>query len=92
MNRAVFEGQWKQMRDQIRDWWGELTIGDLDRVGGSFDQFIGLLQEKYGYSRKRAEEEFYRRMALLREIRVEVEAQRRLAKHETFRQSGATTS
>ena len=92
MNRAVFEGQWKQMRDQIRDWWGELTLADLDRVGGNFDQFISLLQEKYGYSRKRAEEEFYRRMALLREIQVEVEFQRRSPKPGTFRNSGAPTS
>ena len=92
MNRDAFEVQWKRMRSQIRDWWGELTLADLDGVGGNFDQFIGLLQEKYGYSRKRAEEEFYRRMALLREIQVEVEFQRRSPKPGTLRNSGAPTA
>jgi uncharacterized protein YjbJ (UPF0337 family) len=92
VNRDIFEGQWKQMREQIRDWWGELSAADLDGVAGNFDQFIGLLQEKYGYSRQRAEEEFYRRMALLREIRVEVEAQRRLGKNRNFGSSGASTA
>ncbi len=92
MNRDAFEVQWKQMRSQIRDWWGELTLADLDRVGGNFDQFIGLLQGKYGYSRKRAEEEFYRRMALLREIQVEVELRRQPPQRGSFRNSGASTS
>ncbi len=88
MNKGEFEGKWMQLRSQVRDWWGKLAAADLDRVAGNFDQFIGLLQEKYGYTRKRAEEEFYRRMALLREMRVEEEAKRRLALHAARPQSG----
>ena len=60
MNKDVFEGKWKQMRGQAKDWWGKLTDDDLDRVGGKFDLFVGLLQEKYGYTRERAEEEIDR--------------------------------
>ena len=62
MNKDVFEGKWKQMRGQVREWWGKLTDDDLDRVAGKFDNFIGVLQEKYGYTRERAEEEFNRRL------------------------------
>lgn len=63
MNKDIFEGKWKQMRGQAKDWWGKLTDDDLDRVGGKFDKFVGLLQEKYGYTRERAEEEINRRTA-----------------------------
>jgi uncharacterized protein YjbJ (UPF0337 family) len=63
MNKDVFEGKWKQMRGQAKDWWGKLTDDDLERVGGKYDKFVGLLQEKYGYTRERAEEEINRRTA-----------------------------
>jgi uncharacterized protein YjbJ (UPF0337 family) len=62
MNRDIFEGKWKQMRGQAKEWWGELTDDDLDRAGGKAEQIIGLLQEKYGYTRERAEKEFDRRL------------------------------
>jgi len=35
---------------------------DLDRVGGKADQLVGLIQQKYGYTRKHAEEKFNRRL------------------------------
>jgi len=51
------------MRGQAKDWWGKLTDDDLERVGGKYDKFVGLLQEKYGYTRERAAEEINRRTA-----------------------------
>jgi len=94
MNKGEFEGKWMQLRSQVRDWWGtrRVAAADLDRVAGNFDQFIGLLQEKYGYTRRRAEEEFYRRMALLREMRVEEESKQWLAQHAARQQSGVPAS
>jgi uncharacterized protein YjbJ (UPF0337 family) len=62
MNNDVFEGKWKQMRGQAKEWWGKLTDDDLDKVNGKLDQLIGLLQEKYGYTRQQAEEEYEKRM------------------------------
>ena len=62
MNKDVLEGKWKQMRGQVKEWWGKLTDDDLDRAAGNSDQIIGLLQEKYGYTREHAEEEFNRRL------------------------------
>jgi uncharacterized protein YjbJ (UPF0337 family) len=88
MNRDLFERRWKQMRGQAKEWWNTLTDDDLDRVAGDFDKLIGLLQEKQGYTRERAEEDFNRRMALLLEKRVEDEFARRLAKLATRRKSG----
>ena len=57
MNKDIFEGKWKQLRGEIRGWWGKLTDNDVDKVNGQFDVFIGLLQERYGYTREQAEDE-----------------------------------
>ena len=62
MNKDIFEGKWKQVRGEIRGLWGKVTDDDLDKVAGQFDVFVGLLQEKYGYSREQAEEEINQKM------------------------------
>ena len=62
MNKDVFEGKWKQIQGQSKEWWGKLTDDDLKRVGGKYDKFVGLLQEKYGYNRQRAAEEIDKRV------------------------------
>jgi uncharacterized protein YjbJ (UPF0337 family) len=63
MNKDEFEGKWKQVRGQAKMWWGKLTDDDLEKVGGRFDKLIGLLQEKYGYTRDQAEKEYNKRVA-----------------------------
>ena len=68
MNKDIFEGKWKEMRGQIKEWWGKLTDDELDQVGGKAEQMIGLIQQKYGYTREHAEEEFHRR---IREVKVD---------------------
>jgi uncharacterized protein YjbJ (UPF0337 family) len=67
MNKDIFEGKWKEMNGQIKAWWGNLTDDDLEQVGGNVDQFIGLLQKKYGYTREHAENEFNRRLEEVKE-------------------------
>ena len=62
MNSDVFTGKWKQIRGEAKVWWGKLTDDDLDKVAGRFEMFIGLLQEKYGYSRAQAEQEIEQHM------------------------------
>jgi uncharacterized protein YjbJ (UPF0337 family) len=63
MNKDIFEGKWKQLRGQAKGWWGKLTDDDLDRVGGKFEELMGVIQEKYGYTRERAEEEISKHLA-----------------------------
>jgi uncharacterized protein YjbJ (UPF0337 family) len=67
MNKDIFEGKWKEMRGQIKEWWGKLTDDDLDQAAGNTEQIVGLLQQKYGYTRQRAEEEFNRRIKDVKE-------------------------
>jgi uncharacterized protein YjbJ (UPF0337 family) len=62
MNKDVFEGKWKQLRGEAKVWWGKLTDDDLDKAAGEFDKFVGVLQERYGYSREQAELEIEKRV------------------------------
>jgi uncharacterized protein YjbJ (UPF0337 family) len=50
------------VRGEVRGWWGKLTDDDVDKVGGQFDVFVGLIQQKYGYSREHAEKEIEKQM------------------------------
>lgn len=61
MNNDTFEGKWKQFRGQIKEWWGDLTDDDLDKVEGKADGFFGLLQEKYGYTKQEAQDQWEKR-------------------------------
>ena len=53
----VFKGMWKQVRGEAKSKWGELTDDELDKVAGERDKLLGLLQEKYGYEKIKAEQE-----------------------------------
>jgi len=62
MNQDILSGKWKQMRGELKTWWGKLTDDDVDRIGGQKDKLIGLIQERYGYTREQAEQEVERRL------------------------------
>jgi uncharacterized protein YjbJ (UPF0337 family) len=62
MNQDILSGKWKQMRGELKTWWGKLTDDDFDRIGGQKDKLIGLIQERYGYTRELAEQEIERRL------------------------------
>ncbi len=62
MANDILKGQWKQMRGQVRNWWGKLTDNDLDRIEGNKEKLVGMLQEKYGYTHAQAEQQVDQRM------------------------------
>jgi uncharacterized protein YjbJ (UPF0337 family) len=62
MNNDIFEGKWKQIRGEAKSWWGKLTDNDLDRAAGKLDVLVGVLQEKYGYTREQAADEVDKRV------------------------------
>ena len=62
MNQDIFEGKWKEMKGQVKEWWGELTDDDLEKAEGKADRLIGLLQQKYCYSKEDAEKEYNKRL------------------------------
>jgi uncharacterized protein YjbJ (UPF0337 family) len=57
MNSDVFEGKWKQLKGTIKQKWGKLTDDDVTTLSGNKDEFIGKLQERYGYTREQATRE-----------------------------------
>jgi uncharacterized protein YjbJ (UPF0337 family) len=57
MNADIIQGKWKQLSGRIKSKWGDLTDDDLDVAVGNSKYLAGKLQERYGWSRDRAEKE-----------------------------------
>ena len=57
MNWDQIEGNWKQLKGQAQERWGELTNDELDQAKGQRSQLVGKLQERYGWAREEAERE-----------------------------------
>jgi uncharacterized protein YjbJ (UPF0337 family) len=60
MNRDIVGGKWQQVRGKVKEEWGKLTDDDLKVAEGKFDKLAGLIRERYGYTREKAEEELER--------------------------------
>jgi uncharacterized protein YjbJ (UPF0337 family) len=58
----TFASQWTQVRRELKAWWDQLTNDDLEKVAGQKDQLVALIQEKYRYTRERAQQEVDRRL------------------------------
>jgi uncharacterized protein YjbJ (UPF0337 family) len=57
MNWDQIEGNWKQYKGKAQAQWGDITEDEWHQVEGRREEVTGLIQEKYGYSRERAEDE-----------------------------------
>ena len=58
MNEDIFKGKWKELKGRVKEKWGNLTDDDVTRVEGKTEKLVGILQEKYGYSKDKAQEEY----------------------------------
>ena len=45
------EGNWKQIKGQVKEKWGKLTDDDLTTINGKRDQLEGKIQERYGLAK-----------------------------------------
>ncbi|WP_199260718.1 CsbD family protein [Paracoccus binzhouensis] len=57
MNWDIIEGKWNQLKGSVKQQWGDLTDDELTEVAGRKDRLAGKLQEKYGWTREKAEEQ-----------------------------------
>jgi uncharacterized protein YjbJ (UPF0337 family) len=57
MDANILKGKWLQLKGSIREKWGQLTDDDVDRVEGSAERLVGVIQERYGYAKQKAEDE-----------------------------------
>jgi uncharacterized protein YjbJ (UPF0337 family) len=73
MNWDQLEGQWKDLKGQIKGKWAKLTDDDYQAIAGKKDRLVGKLQERYGIEKEKAEDElngFLNRINLDKENRV----------------------
>lgn len=57
MNKDQLQGKWHQVKGDVKTEWGKLTNDDLEQIDGNLEKLVGLVQERYGYARERAEKE-----------------------------------
>ncbi len=55
VNAQVLQGQWNQIRGELKKKWGQLTEDDLRFTNGNIDQLIGRIQNKTGEAREAIE-------------------------------------
>jgi uncharacterized protein YjbJ (UPF0337 family) len=55
VNTQVLQGQWNQVRGQLKKKWGQLTDDDLKFANGNLDQLVGKIQHKTGEAREAIE-------------------------------------
>jgi uncharacterized protein YjbJ (UPF0337 family) len=55
INAQELQGQWNQVRGQVKQKWGQLTDDDLNIQGGNVDQLVGRIQQKTGEGREAIE-------------------------------------
>jgi uncharacterized protein YjbJ (UPF0337 family) len=48
------EGNWKQVKGQVKEKWGKLTDDDLTAINGKREQLEGKIQERYGVAKDQA--------------------------------------
>jgi uncharacterized protein YjbJ (UPF0337 family) len=58
MYEDVLKGKWKEIKGGVKEKWGKLTDDDLTQVEGNKDKLLGILQQKYGYAKDKAEKEY----------------------------------
>jgi hypothetical protein len=66
MNKTIFEGKWKQVREKSKEWWSlinDLDLSRVDKAAVKLDKYVILLQVKYGYTKQYAKEEINRHIA-----------------------------
>jgi uncharacterized protein YjbJ (UPF0337 family) len=56
MNAQTMQGQWNQIRGEIKKKWGQLSDDDLRFTNGNVDQLVGKIQAKTGVAREAIEQ------------------------------------
>lgn len=58
MDEDVLKLKWEKIQWGVQEKWGKLTDNDLAQVEGNREKLLGLLQQRYGYSKDEAEKEY----------------------------------
>ncbi len=55
MNWEQIEGQWHQLKGEVKSTWGKLTDDDMTVLSGKKDDLVGRIQQRYGILKDEAE-------------------------------------
>jgi len=53
----ALRNNWNQCRSQLKQTWNKLSDQDISQIDGDSEKLVGRIQQQYGYSRERAEQE-----------------------------------
>jgi len=53
----ILFGKWHELKGHVREQWGKLTDDDLLLLSGKTEELSGVLQQRYGYDKAKAETE-----------------------------------
>ena len=56
VNAQVLQGQWNQVRGELKKKWAQLTEDDLRFNNGNIDQLVGKIQQRTGEAREAIEQ------------------------------------
>lgn len=54
MNNDILNGNWKQIKGDIKQSFGKLTDDDMKQLEGNAEELVGRLQERYGWAKNEA--------------------------------------
>ena len=57
MDWNQIEGDWKRLREHVKEKWGQLTDDELDKINGRREDLVGKIQERYSIAREKAKKE-----------------------------------
>jgi len=55
-SQQILEANWNEIKDKLRQKWGQLTDEDLPQLRGDADQIVGIIQRKTGETREAIEQ------------------------------------
>ncbi len=48
MNKDIIQGQWEEIKGDVKKKWGKLTDNDLEQIDGDRTKLAGKIQKAYG--------------------------------------------
>lgn len=55
--KDILVGKWHEMKGHVREQWGKLTDDEVTQLSGKREELAGVLQQRYGYDKAKAEKE-----------------------------------
>jgi uncharacterized membrane protein YeaQ/YmgE (transglycosylase-associated protein family)/uncharacterized protein YjbJ (UPF0337 family) len=57
VSNADIAAKWGKVRNKIHSRWNKITEEDIEKIDGNHDEFIDVIQERYGMDKEKAEEQ-----------------------------------